>query len=142
MSQSPRRPPAEPVLATDRDLDDQQVTDVAIGLTDGPGGRFRALQRLRTTVRNAVVMAGRTAQVLAGASQETLLDPHCRPSAIRIADDGEEGARILLDYDVGGRGDSREESGRNGALERRTRVSRPLRLVMIARESSGPRPIK
>ena len=41
----------EPVLASDRDLDDQQVTDVAIGLLDGPGGRFRALQRLRTTMR-------------------------------------------------------------------------------------------
>lgn len=140
MSQWKSPHPSEHVLASDRDLDDQQVTDVAIGLTDGPGGRFRALQRLRTTVRDAVTMAGRTAQVLAGASQETLLDPQCRPSAIRIADGGEEGARILLDYDVG------------VVVERRPRISRPLRLVMVASAaaprapvvsaSKGPRPSK
>lgn len=149
----------EPVLASDRDLDDQQVTDVAIGLLDGPGGRFRALQRLRTTMREAATMAGRTAKVLAGASQETLLDPHCRPSAIRIAG-GDDGAVVLLDYDVV---DSAQRSGAPSIGERasgpvrmsepraamqqnavpvedrRPRISRPLRLVMIAREPQKPR---
>lgn len=100
-------------------LDDGTVTEVTIGLEDGPGGRFRPLQRMRTTVRGAIRRASRTAQVIAGECEERLLDPTARPAAIRVSEHGE-GATILLDYDVRGRGG---------------RVSRPLRLIMLTRST-------
>lgn len=113
------RTKSEPSLASVNDLDDVEISDICLGLSDGPGGRFRVLQRMRATPREAVRLASRTASELAGASSETVLDPHKRPSAIRISD-GPEGSWIWLDYDVGV-----VEAGRS-------RVSRPLRLVMRA----------
>ncbi len=99
------------------ELDDATVTEVAIGLADGPGGRFRALGRMRATVREAVSEAGRTARRVARESQGRLLDPAARPAAIRISR-RPDGATLLLDYDV---------KGLSG------RMSRPLRLVMMTR---------
>ncbi len=116
----------EPVLATEADLDNDRVSDVCIGLPDGPGGRFRVLHRVRAPLREAVRLAGRTAGILAGASSETVLDPQCRPSAIRICD-STEGFRVWLDYDV-------------GVVEGRPRTSRPLRLMMLASRLTEPRP--
>lgn len=101
------------------DLDDATVREVTIGLLDGPGGRFRPLQRMRTTMRGAVSRASRAAQVIAGESQGRLLDPSARPAAIRVSEHGGS-ATILLDYDVRGRGG---------------RVSRPLRLIMLTQAS-------
>ena len=102
------------------DLDDATVAEVTLGLADGPGGRFRPLQRMRTTMRGALNRAGRAAVLIAGESEERLLDPTARPAAIRVAEHGE-GATILLDYDVRGRGG---------------RVSRPLRLILLTRINS------
>lgn len=111
----------DPVLASVSDLDGVRVADISIGLPDGPGGRFRVLQRMRGTPREGVKLASRTACVLAGASSETVLDPQNQPAAIRISD-GPEGACIWLDYDVG------------VVDEGRPRQSRPLRLVMMTRK--------
>src|SRR5947209_8463680 len=97
---------SEPVLASVAELDDHRVSDVCIGLPDGPGGRFRVLRRMRATLRDAVLVAGQTASLLAGASQETLLDPQRRPSAVRISGSAESSC-VYLDYDVGAVGEGR-----------------------------------
>lgn len=99
------------------ELDGETVTEVAIGLADGPLGRFRALQRLRTTLRDAVGKAGQAARVIAEEGEERLMDPSARPSSIRVAEHPA-GVTVLLDYEVKSRGG---------------RPSRPLRLIMLAR---------
>jgi hypothetical protein len=114
------------VLTSLSELDDHRVSDIWIGLPDGPGGRFRVLNRLRSTPREAVRLAGQTACSLAEQSSETVLNPQKSSSAIRISD-GPEGSYIWLDYDVG------------TIEEGRTRVSRPLRLLVMATEAKEGR---
>ncbi|MCS6912264.1 MAG: hypothetical protein RMK29_16430 [Myxococcales bacterium] len=107
-------------LASLTDLDDDRVADICIGVTQGPGRRFRLLQRMRATRREAVRLAGRTASHLAEATSERVLDPQQRPSAIRVSEDPAT-PWIWLDYDVGVMG------------EGRPRASRALRLTLLAR---------
>lgn len=111
--------PVETPLLSLSDLDDDHVEDICIGLADGPGGRFRVLQRMKATRREAVRLAGRTACHLAEAARETVLDPQQRPSAIR-ASDGPEGPCIWLDYDVG------------TVASGRPRAARALRIMLVA----------
>ena len=120
MANSRHFSPVEPPLASFSDLDDNRVADICIGLQDGPGGRFRVLQRMRATRREAVRQAGRTACHLAEAARETVLDPQQRPSAIRISD-GPEGSWIWLDYDVG------------ILTSGRPRAARALRIMLMER---------
>lgn len=99
--------------AAGRILEDPQVTEVAIGLEDGPGGRFRTLQRTHATVRQAVHLAGRAAQALAAAEgRGSLLDD--RPASIRVSD-RPGGACLMLEFDVVGP----------------RRPSRPIRMILM-----------
>lgn len=104
---------------TDRaaELDDAHLTEVTIGLPDGPGGRFRALGKVRTTLRGGLGWANRAARRLAEDAEARLLDPAAQPAAIRVSR-GLSGSTVLLDYDV---------ADRRG-------VSRPLRVILQTRD--------
>jgi hypothetical protein len=120
MAKSRNESQVEPPLLSLADLDDAHVEDICIGLADGPGGRFRVLQRMRTTRREAVRLAGRTASHLAEAARETVLDPQQRPSAIRVSD-GPDGDCIWLEYDIG------------TLASGRPKAARALRIMLVAR---------
>lgn len=84
---------AGPPLVELEELDLDQVADIAIGMEDGPGGRFRARERVLLPLRAAFPLARSVAEEAAARRATRLVGT---PPALRRR--GDQG--VMLDYDV------------------------------------------